>query len=132
MGIPATTDCRENIRVVGCWAHLRRKFDEAVNALPKEQQVGCTALEGLQYCNILFAIEKELADLPPEERYIQRLARSKPVMDCFVGMGGNEDRPAQVLFGKGAVLSAGAVAISETLFRGRASGNKQQPGGAEH
>ena len=35
-------------------------------------------------------------------------------------MGGNEDRPAQVLFGKGAVLSAGAVAISETLFRGRA------------
>lgn len=26
----------ENIRVVGCWAHLRRKFDEAVNALPKE------------------------------------------------------------------------------------------------
>ena len=46
-------------------------------------------------------------------------------------MGGNEDRPAQVLFGKGAVLSAGAVAISETLFRGRASGNKQQPGGAK-
>ena len=26
----------ENIRVVGYWAHLRRKFDEAVNALPKE------------------------------------------------------------------------------------------------
>ena len=74
----------ENIRVVGCWAHLRRKFDEAVNALPKEQQVGCTALEGLQYCNILFAIEKELADLPPEERYIQRLARSKPVMDALL------------------------------------------------
>lgn len=40
----------ENIRVVGCWAHLRRKFDEAVNALPKEQQADCTALEGLQYC----------------------------------------------------------------------------------
>ena len=30
----------ENIRVVGCWAHLRRKFDEAVNALPKEQRAG--------------------------------------------------------------------------------------------
>ena len=74
----------ENIWVVGCWAHLRRKFDEAVNALPKEQQVGCAALEGLQYCNILFAIEKELTDLPPEERYIQRLAWSKPVMDALL------------------------------------------------
>ena len=98
--------------------------------MPKEQQVGCTALEGLQYCNILFAIEKELADLPPEERYIQRLARSKPVMDALLAWA--ETKTAQVLFGKGAVLSAGAVAISETLFRGRASGNKQQPGGAEH
>ena len=74
----------ENIRVVGCWAHLRRKFDEAVNALPKAQQAGCAALEGLQYCNALFAIEKELADLPPEERYTQRLARSQPVMDALL------------------------------------------------
>ena len=41
-------------------------------------------MEGLQYCNALFAIEKELANLPPEERYIQRLARSKPVMDALL------------------------------------------------
>lgn len=74
----------ENIRVVGCWAHLRRKFDEAVNALPKEQRVGCAALEGLEYCNALFRIEQELAGLPPEERYEQRLARSKPVMDALL------------------------------------------------
>ncbi len=25
----------ENITVVGCWAHLRRKFDEAMKSLPK-------------------------------------------------------------------------------------------------
>ena len=122
----------ENIRVVGCWAHLRRKFDEAVNALPKEQQVGCTALEGLQYCNVLFAIEKELADLPPEERYKQRLIRSKPVMDALLAWAETKNRPAQVLFGKGAVLSAGAVAISKMLFGGRAAGNKQQPGRTEY
>ena len=90
----------ENIRVVGCWAHLRRKFDEAVNALPKEQQVGCTALEGLQYCNILFAIEKELADLPPEERYIQRLARSKPVMDALLAWAETKTAPPKSSLGK--------------------------------
>ena len=74
----------ENIRVIDCWAHLRRKFDEAVNALPKEQQSGCAALERLQYYNLLFAMEKEWAELPPEERYNQRLARSKPVMDALL------------------------------------------------
>lgn len=74
----------ENIRVVGCWAHLRRKFDEAVNALPKEQRAGCAALEGLEYCNALFGIEQELAGLPPEGRYEQRLTRSKPVMDALL------------------------------------------------
>ena len=30
----------ENIRVVGCWAHARRKFDEALQTLPKEMQKG--------------------------------------------------------------------------------------------
>ena len=76
----------ENIRVVGCWAHLRRKFDEA--------------LEGLQYCNILFAIEKELADLPPEERYIQRLARSKPVMDALLAWAETKTAPPKSSLGK--------------------------------
>ena len=54
------------------------------------------------------------------------------IRDSFVGMGGNKNRPAQVLFGKGAVLSAGAVAISKMLFGGRAAGNKQQPGRTEY
>jgi len=86
--------------VVGCWAHLRRKFDEAVNALPKEQQTGCAALEGLQYCNVLFAIEKELADLPPEERYKQRLIRSKPVMDALLAWAETKTAPPKSSLGK--------------------------------
>lgn len=90
----------ENIRVVGCWAHLRRKFDEAVNALPKERQAGCAALEGLRYCNVLFAIEKELAELPPEERYKQRLARSKPVMDALLAWAETKTAPPKSSLGK--------------------------------
>jgi hypothetical protein len=27
------------IRVVGCWAHIRRKFDEALQTLSKEKQL---------------------------------------------------------------------------------------------
>lgn len=38
---------------------------------------------GLQYCNVLFAIEKELDELPSEKLYIQRLSLSRPAMDAF-------------------------------------------------
>ena len=74
----------EWIRVVGCWAHLRRKFDEAVKSLPKQDQPNSAALQGQAYCSKLFSIERELQALPPEERYTQRLERSKPIMDALL------------------------------------------------
>ena len=58
----------ENIRVVGCWAHTRRKFDEALNALPPDQREGMAALTGLEYCNKLFAWEEQFKKFFPEER----------------------------------------------------------------
>ena len=81
-------------------SHLRRKFDEAVNALPKEQQAGCAAAEGLQYCNILFGIEGELAELSPGERYIQRLERSKPVMDALLAWAETKNAPPKSALGR--------------------------------
>lgn len=74
-----------NITLVGCWAHARRKFDEALKALPKTDKSTPTATqEGLNFCNQLFVIEKELHDLTPEERYQRRLERSKPVLEAFL------------------------------------------------
>ena len=53
----------ENIRVVGCWAHARRKFDEALNALPADKREDTAALTGLEYCNKLFAWEERFKNL---------------------------------------------------------------------
>ena len=53
---------------VGCWAHVRRKFNDAVAVLPKGKKGGA-ALEGEAYCTKLFNIEASLAELPPEECY---------------------------------------------------------------
>lgn len=75
---------RQDIRVVGCLAHARRKFDEAVKALAKQEQATAAAHVGLNYCTELFTIEKSLADLTPEERYTQRLEREKPVLDALL------------------------------------------------
>lgn len=46
----------EDITVVGCWAHARRKFDEAVKSLPKGKAKNSSAAQGLAYCTLLFEI----------------------------------------------------------------------------
>ena len=74
----------ENIRVVGCWAHARRKFDEALNALPPDKREGTAALTGLVYCNQLFAWEKQFENLSLEERTKQRLKEEKPILDALL------------------------------------------------
>ena len=74
----------ENVTLVGCWAHARRKFDEAVKALPKSQQKTSSAGIGLLYCSRLFEIENRIAELPPEERKKQRQSQAKPVLDAFL------------------------------------------------
>ena len=61
-----------------------RKFDEAVKSLPKQEQAESTALEGQRYCNALFALEKEFANLTVEERYKQRQERAKPLLDALL------------------------------------------------
>ena len=99
-GYPGYHSLQEHIRVVGCWAHLRRKFDEAVKSLPKQDQPTATALQGQAYCSKLFSIEQELAELPPEQRYTQRLERSKPAMDALFAWASTNTAAPKSALGK--------------------------------
>lgn len=74
-----------HVTLVGCWAHARRGFVEALAVLPKEERTSGTSAtaKGLAYCNRLFEIERELKELSPEERKAERLARSVPVLHEF-------------------------------------------------
>jgi len=67
----------------GCWAHLRRKFVEALP--PKKQSAKyVTASEiGRNYCDKLFHIEDTLKGLSPNERYLARLELERPLLDEF-------------------------------------------------
>ncbi len=72
------------ITLVGCWAHARRKFTEALAALPKEKQnADVAARHGLEFCNRLFALERELKNVSDETRYLERLKRGQPIIDEF-------------------------------------------------
>jgi len=74
-----------DVILVGCLSHARRKFTDTLKALPKTEQgtVSVTAQEGLNFCNQLFVIERELKELSYEERYQARLERSAPILEAF-------------------------------------------------
>ena len=93
-------DLGEDITVVGCWAHARRKFDEAVKSLPKGKAKGSSASQGLAYCNLLFGIEQEIADKTAEERYDARLKQAKPVLDAMLAWANSRTAAPKSALGK--------------------------------
>ena len=73
----------ENITRCGCWAHLRRKFVEAIPGNKKSGAPPTTAEIGRDYCDKLFHIEDQLKELSAKERYLKRLELEKPIMEAF-------------------------------------------------
>ena len=75
----------EGVTLALCWSHMRRKFDEVLKALKKDERKNALANIGLQYCNRLFELERKFDDagLNFEERKKQRKLHSKPVADAF-------------------------------------------------
>ena len=73
----------DRIIVVGCLAHLRRKFFDALKILPKDKQSGSNAFKGVGYCDKLFRLEKQFALLNQGKRYKERQHLSKPLLDEF-------------------------------------------------
>ena len=92
----------EGITVVGCHAHLRRKFDEALKSLPKGKTKGSSAYQGLVYCALLFAIEKGLDEknATTEERYKERLEQAKPVLDAMFAWANSRTAAPKSALGK--------------------------------
>ncbi len=74
----------DGVKLVGCFAHARRKFDEAIKAAPKgADQTLLASREGLDFCNQLFKIERDLEGKTGEQRQETRLRRSKPILEQF-------------------------------------------------
>lgn len=65
----------------GCWAHLRRKFYDAVP--DHNMELPGTARDGVRFCDRLFRIEERLEKVAPEERLRVRQAESRPITKEF-------------------------------------------------
>lgn len=71
------------ITVIGCWAHVRRRFEQIIKNMSKGKRKDSDAQTALDYIGALFALEKKFAGLTPEKRMDARLEESKPVSDAF-------------------------------------------------
>jgi hypothetical protein len=73
------------VKIVGCFAHARRKFTDALKALPDDSsRTSSVAQEGLAFCDRLFEMERKIKDESTEQRYTQRLEHSKSLLDDFL------------------------------------------------
>jgi transposase len=66
---------KEGIIEVGCWAHARRKFDEAVSSRPREATDILARIARLYH-----EVETPSAHMIPEERRRYRQERSAPIL----------------------------------------------------
>ena len=74
----------ENVTQIGCLAHARRKFNDALKALPEDAEVSRTrSSEGLKFCNQIYHYEKKYRDLRPDQRYEKRKQEVRPILDAF-------------------------------------------------
>ena len=86
-------DLSGNIIIVGCLAHARRKFDEALKGLSKKDQADSMAMIGKRFCDKLFSLERDFAKMTPEERHKNRQELSKPVFEEFYRWIGSINPP---------------------------------------
>jgi transposase len=75
-------DHADHIRHIGCWAHVRRKFMDVINAQGKNRKTGAADM-ALSYIGKLYKLEKEAKakNLSPAEVYSLRQAEAKPILD---------------------------------------------------
>ena len=65
----------------GCWAHMRRKWREA---MPKGATTATSkAAVGYEYCNKLFALEKKFSKMSDSVRKTARQAKAEPLLEAY-------------------------------------------------
>ncbi|WP_051932677.1 IS66 family transposase [Carnobacterium inhibens] len=72
-----------DVTSIGCFAHVRRKFYDALPA--EEGEKKSTSRLAVEKCDAIFQEEKKLADLTVEERQLKRWEFVQPKLEEFFG-----------------------------------------------
>lgn len=74
---------REGLKIAGCWAHARQRYDEAVKAMPEEDRKKSVANKALSMIRAISTEEGRLKDISPSERLEQRQLTVKPLVEAY-------------------------------------------------
>ena len=80
-GYSGYNDLGKEAKRCGCWAHLRRKFYDAVP--DHNMELPGTARDGVRFCDRLFRIEERLEKVAAEERLLARRNESRWIVEEF-------------------------------------------------
>ena len=74
---------QEDLKIAGCWVHCRRRFNEALETVPKQAQKETVGYLVMKQIQAIYREEGKLKDLSPEERLKQRQVVVKPLVDAL-------------------------------------------------
>ena len=74
---------QEDLRIAGCWVHARRKFNDALEVIPKEQHKKSDAYLVMSQIQAIYREEGKLKELSSEERLVQRQLVIRPLVDAL-------------------------------------------------
>ena len=96
----------EDLKIAGCWVHCRRKFDEALKAVPKAAQKESLSYLVIKQIQAVYREEDKLKELKPEDRLKQRQVVIKPLIDALFAYLKSNERKASTAKLKQAVTYA--------------------------
>lgn len=74
---------KENLKTAGCWVHCRRKFEEALEAIPKELRKQSVLDLPMNQIRAIYREEGKLSGFSADERVEKRQLVVKPLVDAF-------------------------------------------------
>ncbi len=73
----------EDLNISGCWSHARRRYDEALKALPEKDRKESLANKALSLIKAISTEEGRLKDLAANDRREQRQLTVKPLVEAY-------------------------------------------------
>ena len=74
---------REDLKIAGCWVHCRRRFNDALEVIPKAHRKESILHLIMKQIQAIYREENKLKELPSDERLKQRQVVVKPLVDAF-------------------------------------------------
>ncbi len=71
---------QEGVTQLGCWAHARRRFADIVKSGVSDEESKAYAKKAVSMIARLYKIEKEMKESPPDEKYLIREQKARPIV----------------------------------------------------